>query len=268
MPEGNMFFKENLSKKIKIDKLAAKVNASIGPVESGRKVDKEAMRTLLDIAGYTLRKERDLELYLEDDTTEKGYILVLDNDLTIYDSTVEDVVIRKSPYVKDMISIRNIIKILNDKDVVVSKKEGSVKHVQQVCTDALDLTYKASDISDIAIDGVASLESNYTNGVIEVIDMFAELLDYKPPPKVFSLRHHHVRGAIEEKPNAELVFGPVVMYSLANNTVKIIDTPINSGDKEKVKYYQKIAAAEEKAPISGEKAFGFLKEAVLRLQTV
>ena len=263
-----MSFKENLSKKIKIDKLAAKVNASIGPVESGRKVDKEAMRTLLDIARYTLRKERDLELYIEDDAAEKGYILVLDNDLTIYDSTVEDVVIRKSPYVKDMISIRNIIKILNDKDVVVSKKEASVKHVQQVCISTLDLSYNASDISDIAIDGVASIESKYTDGVIVVIDMFAELLDYRPPPKVFSLRHHHVRGAIEEKPNNELVFGPVVMYSLANNTVKIIDTPINSGDKEKVKYYQKIAADEERAPIRGEVAFRYLQEAVLKSQTV
>ena len=192
-----MSFKENLLKKIEIDRLAAKVITSLGPVDSGRKVDKEAKRTLLEIAGYTHRKERDLDLYLEDDTAEKGYILVLDNDLTIYDTSIEDVIIRKSPYVKDMISIRNIVKILNDKDVVISKKEESLKHVQQACIETLDLSYNASDISDLAIDGVASIESNYADGVIEVIDMFAELLGYKPPPKVVSLRHQHVIGALE-----------------------------------------------------------------------
>jgi hypothetical protein len=263
-----MSFKENLLKKIEIDRLAAKVITSLGPVDSGRKVDKEAMRTLLEIAGYTHRKERDLDLYLEDDTAEKGYILVLDNDLTIYDTTIEDVIIRKSPYVKDMISIRNIVKILNDKDVVTSKKEESLKHVQKACIETLDLSYNASDISDLAIDGVASIESNYADGVVEVIDMFAELLGYKPPPKVFSLRHQHARGALEEKEYNEMIFGPVVLYSMANNTVNLIDTPITSGDKEKVKYYQRIASGDEKAPINGEEAFRFLKEAVLKLQPV
>ena len=263
-----MSFKENLLKKIEIDSLAARVIATIGPLESGRKVDKEAMRNLLVMAGYTHRKERDLDLFLEDETAEKGSILVLDNDLTIYDTTVEDVVIRKSPYLKDMVSIRNIVKILNDKDVVVSKKESSVKHIQQACVENLDLTYDSSDISDMAIDGVASMESHYADGVVEVIDMFADLLSYKPPPKIFSLRHQHVRGALEEKANNEMVFGPVVLYSLANNTVKIIDTPISSADKEQVQHYKRMASGDEKAPINGEDAFRYLQEAVMKFQPV
>ncbi len=258
-----MSFKKNLLKKIEIDSLVAKVMASVRPLESGRKVDKEAMRTLLEMAGYTLRKERDLDLYLEDAAATKGNILVLDNDLTIYDTTVEDVVIRKSPYLKDMISVRNIIKILNDKDVVVSKKESSVRHVQQACIATLDLSYDSSAIADIAIDGVASLESRYADGVIEVVDMFAVLLGYKPPPKIFSLRPHHVRGALEEKENGELLFGPVAMYSPESNTMKVINTPISSNDKAKMQYYKNVASDEEKAPISGEAAFKFLKEAVL-----
>ncbi len=263
-----MSFKENLLKKIEIDNLATRVIASMGPPESGRKVDKEAMRGLLEMAGYSLRKERDLDLYLEDETTTEGNILVLDNDLTIYDTTVEDVVIRKSPYLKDMISIRNIVKILNDKDVVVSKKEASVRHVQQACIVKLDLSYDSSDIADIAIDGVASLESNYTDGVIEVLDMFAELLGYKPPPKIFSLHHYHVRGALEEKETGQWAFGPMTLYSLAGNTLKVIDTPINSTDKERVQYYKKVASDEENSPFSGEDAFNFLKNAVLRLEPV
>ena len=47
-----MSYKENLLTKIKIDKLANTVIASIGPAESGRKVDKDAMRTLLEMSPY------------------------------------------------------------------------------------------------------------------------------------------------------------------------------------------------------------------------
>ncbi len=260
-----MSFKENLLRKIEIDNLAAKVTASIGPSESGLKVDKDAMRTLLQKAGYTLRKERDLELYLEDSSADIGNILVLDNDLTIYHTSVKDVVIRKSPFVKDMISIRNIVKILNDKDVVVSKKETSVKQVQKACISKLDLSFEPSDIADIAIDGVASVESRYADGVIEVVDMFADLLGYKPPPKIFSVDHHHVRGKLKIKDNGERLFGPAVLYSLADNTVKVIESPISSNDKEKLAYYKKVASGEEKAAITGEAAFAFLKESVLEM---
>ena len=127
-----MSFKENILKQIRINKTAKQVILSIGPPDSGRKVDKDAMRRLLEMSPYTYRKERDLDLYLEDAESEKKKILVLDNDLAIYDTFVEDVVLRKSPTVKEMISIRNAIKILNDSDVVISKKEESVKTIQKI----------------------------------------------------------------------------------------------------------------------------------------
>jgi hypothetical protein len=60
-----MSFKENLLAKIKIDRLAAKVIASIAPVESGSKVDKDAMRSLLEMSRYEYQKVRDLDLYVE-----------------------------------------------------------------------------------------------------------------------------------------------------------------------------------------------------------
>ena len=60
-----MSFKENLLTKLKINRLAAKVLASIGPVESGSKVDKEAMRSLLEMSPYQHQKVRDLDLYVE-----------------------------------------------------------------------------------------------------------------------------------------------------------------------------------------------------------
>ena len=51
-----MSFKENLLKKIQIDKLAALVLSTIGPVGSGKKVDKQAMRKLLETGPYETRE--------------------------------------------------------------------------------------------------------------------------------------------------------------------------------------------------------------------
>ena len=134
-----MAFKENILKKIAINKTAKQVIHSIGPPDSGRKVDKAAMRQLLEMSPYTYRKERGLDLYLEDIESEKKKILVLDNDLAIYHTHIEDVALRKSPTVKEMISIRNAIKILSDSDVVTSKKEASVKTIQRECIEKLDI---------------------------------------------------------------------------------------------------------------------------------
>jgi ABC-type phosphate transport system ATPase subunit len=70
-----MSFKENLLKKIKINNMAKQVIASIGPVDSGRKIDKKIMRNLLDLSDYTYKRKRDLDLYIEDIDAEKTRIL-------------------------------------------------------------------------------------------------------------------------------------------------------------------------------------------------
>ena len=66
-----MSFKENLLKKIEIDKMAKQVIASMGPPESGRKIDKTIMRSLLEMSDYTYKRKRDLDLYIEDIDAEK-----------------------------------------------------------------------------------------------------------------------------------------------------------------------------------------------------
>ena len=53
-----MSFKENLLNKMKINRLARKVLTSFGPPESGSKIDKEAMRSLLEMSPYRYHRER------------------------------------------------------------------------------------------------------------------------------------------------------------------------------------------------------------------
>jgi hypothetical protein len=259
-----MSFKENLLKKIQINQLARKVLASFGPPASGSKIDKDAMCSILAMSPYQYQKERDLDLYIEDLADEPSKILVLDNELPIYRTTVEDVVIRKSPYTKEMLKIGNIIKILKDSDVKTSRKEESLQIIRQECIDRLDLAYDAADIEAIAKEGVDSLENGYTEGIIESLTLFAELLGYQPPPKAFRLRHHEISGAVTGKQSGEIVYGPAVILSLIDNSLRMVKDEISSLDKAKVEFFHQVAQGKEKPSAEGKEVFRYLKEAVLR----
>ena len=259
-----MSFKENLLKKIQINQLARKVLASFGPPESGSKIDKDAMRRILEMSPYRYQKERDLDLYIQDLAGETSKILVLDNELPIYRTTVEDVAIRKSPYTKEMLKIRNIIKILKDSDVKMSRKEESLKIVQQECIDGLDLTYDAADIESIAKEGIDSLENGYAEGIVESLTLFAELLGYQPPPKAFRIRHHEIIGAVREEPSGEILYGPSVDLSLVDNSLRLIEEKISSIDKGQMEHYQRVAQGKEKPALEGAEVFRYLKKAVLK----
>jgi len=259
-----MSFKENLLTKLKIDNLAHKVIASIGTVESGSKVDKDAMRSLLEMSPYQHQKERDLDLYVEAIDQAQKKIFVLDNELPIYQTTIEDVVIRKSPLIKEMVKIRNIIKILKDTDVKLSRKGESVIAIQKELIDQLDLSFNPSDIDEIARDGQAALERDYSDGVVECLELFAELLDYKPAPKAFQLGRHMIVGALTPKTDGEALYGPMTIYSLIHGALKLIDEQISSLDKTKIELMQQVAAGKQKAAVEGPDVFEYLKNTVLK----
>jgi hypothetical protein len=257
-----MSYKDNLLKKIEINRLVETVAGAIGPVDSGMRIDKAVLGQLMDFFPWTRRQERDLDLYLEVDGPGKTRILVLDNDLTIYHTTVEDVVLRKSPTVKEMVSIRNAIKILNDKDVVTSKKEASLKTIRDICIDQLDLHYTAADIDGIAGEGAASLDNGYAQGVQESLMLFAELLGMMLAPKAFSINHHDIYGKAGQKPGGETTFGPLVMFSRVHNTLTCLEGPLSSRDKGRFDTLKAVAAGEIDAAASGAAVFDLLKSKV------
>ncbi|MBT8356721.1 MAG: hypothetical protein HKO79_08615 [Desulfobacterales bacterium] len=259
-----MSFKDNLLKKININQTASKVINSIGPADSERKTDKTTMRHLLEMSPYSLHKIRDLDLFIKGDPDKKGQILVLDNELALYHTTADDVVLRKSPTIKEMVSIRNAIKILSDSDVVISKREESVNTIRKESIDLLDLSFTKSDLEQIEREGSASLENAYADGVTESLSLFAELLGFSPPPKAFKIRHCEIMGHLTKKASGEMVFGPTVIYSLAYNTLKLIEKKIGSFDKGQMEYFKQVV--EEKQENSKEEfdVFQYLKEAVIQ----
>jgi hypothetical protein len=263
-----MSFKENLLKKITIDNLARRIIGSFGPPDSGQKIDREAMQSLLEMGPYAYQKKRDLDLYIKQGDDEKSKILVLDNELPIYRTTIEDVAIRKSPYISEMVKIGNIIKILKDSDVKLSRKEESVKTVQEECIDLLDLSYTEADIQQIADEGSAALENKYAEGIKECLALFAELLGYQPPPKAFHIRHHEIVGALSEKEAGELLYGPMVIFSLIDNSLKLMRDPISNFDKSQFEFFQQVIQGTQKADLGGPDVFAYLKqEALAQKQT-
>jgi len=257
-----MPFKENLLTKLKIDRLAAKVIASIAPAGSGIKVDKDAMRGLLELSAYQYQKVRDLDLYVEDIDPEQKKIFVLDNELPIYRTTIDDVAMRKSPLIKEMVKIPNIIKILKDADVKLSRKDESVRAIQKACIERLDLSFNQSDIDEIAEDGKVSLERDYADGVVECLELFAEILNYRPAPQAFQLSRHKIIGKLTPKAGAEVLYGPIVIYSLIHGSLKLIGDRVSSFDTAKIELIQQIAAGKQKAALEGPDVFEYFKNAV------
>lgn len=258
-----MAFRENLLAKIRIDRLADQVLASLGPQGSESRPDKPAMRALLEASPWAHRRERDLDLWVEDTASEVRRIIVLDNELPIYRTTVADVAMRKSPEVGEMVKIGNIVKILRDSDVKTSRKADSVKAVQAECIGRLDLRFTPADIDDLRRDGIASLQSNYAEGIEEGLLLFAELLGWRPASGAFETAHARIFGAAHRKPGGEEVFGPAAAFSRTRNRLALTEEQYGSLEKERMARFHRIASGQEGGDVEGPAVFERLQQMVL-----
>jgi hypothetical protein len=254
-----MSFKENLLKKIRINTLAKIVLNSLGSPDSDKKLDKNAMRSLLEIRGFRHHTERDLDLYTYPEEGGQQRILVLGNELAFFRATVADVAMRRSPTVKEMISIRNAIRILNDKDIVISKGVDTLQLIQKECLDMLDLSFDEADLDEMVRDGVDSLKNGYSDGVIETLSLFAELLGYEVPPRTMTIRHYHIFGRTTPKGAGETRFGPMAVYGMVKNELKFIDEQISLSNQQEIEGIENIIKGKAKASCEGPDVFGELK---------
>ncbi len=259
-----MTFKETLLKKIKIDQLTAKVLRSIGPTGSGKKTDRSKMRQLLESGPFEFTHQRDLDLYLFESDNENGRILVLDNDLAIYKTDIQDVLLRKSPTIKEMISIRNAIKILSDADVVVSRKAESVKIVHQYCMDSLDLTFQAADIENLAEAGIKALNQEDADALEETLMLFDALLSYHPLPKRMQIPGCRISAWYDRSDENRVWFAPVIIYNRDANELKLIVTPLDSLDKGHLDLIQEVVKGQTAAFKEGPAVMEHLKDAVVK----
>lgn len=175
-----MSLKENLQAKIQLDRLVQKISRSLRETPGQRHVDRSLMRELLARSDFTTKKIRDLQLFVRPLQGETMEILVLDNELPIYHTTPEDVALRKSPEWKEMFSVKNIRKILNDQDVVATKGKESLNRIHENALGQLDLSYTREDLVELVTDGRYALEQESVQELQETLDLFFELLGFKP----------------------------------------------------------------------------------------
>ena len=259
-----MSFRENLLKKIELNRLVDQIRKTIAPAASEVRLDKDLMRELLAMSSFEPRKERDLDLYVKGGSESDDLVLVLDNELPIYKTSVEDVVIRKSPYTKEMLSIRNIIKILKDSDVKISRKEASLDNIQADCLASLDLSYTPADIESIAYDGAASLESKYPEGVMENLLLFADLAGFEPAPAPLRSKHHFIYGKLAPGDSGGVAFGPFFIYDRVHDSLGLVEEPVSTRDPEQVEYFKQLLDGHQNPPVMDARVFEFLKKIVLK----
>lgn len=248
-----MSFKTNLLKKIEIEALSSQVINSIGAPDSGMKIDRNAMLGLLAMTDFKAQKQRDLDLYVRSSDDKGSDILVLDNELALYRSTIDDVVLRKSPTLKEMISIRNAIKILNDGDVVLAKRKDTVAQIKNELIDTLDLSYTSADVADIVKDGVASFENAYGDGVAECLILLSTMLGYQTAPKVLSVKHYAIYGELSQGVGGKKKFGPAAAYGRVHNTLRWIERTIDLSDKVQISSFREEIVSDVPSDKMGEK---------------
>ena len=265
-----MSFKENLLKKIRLDKRREDVLRSLNTASGIVTVDKQSMRHMLDQAGLRHIKLRNIDIFIPEDAseTEANHVFVLDNELAVYNTTVNDVLLRKEPTLKEMISIRNAIKILNDSDVIVSKKEVSVEYIYQKCLAGIDCSFTDADIKQLEYDGRAAVEWKDSSAIKEVLLLFGELLGFSSAPKALRVEHATIAGVKSLNNKDEEVFSPLVVYSLTDDSLKLIQEAINIKERESLDLFHNVAKGLRDPSLQGPSVIKYLAEAVLKKHKV
>jgi len=255
-----MSFKENLKSKIKLDRLFQSIFSTLKEPPGRRWLDKELTKELLAMTDFEHKKVRDLHLYIRPIEGEIMEVAVLDNELPIYHTTVDDVTLRKSPYWQQMFSIRNVRKIMNDHDVIASKGKESLKRLHVNALALLDLTYTSNDLALLLEDARRGLEQKSIAHIQESLDLFARLLDFQPMP--LEVLEPRFQSFARPKANGGIVpaFEHLVLFneeSLSLGVKKGTFIPQSDTDLGWVMQY---ARGQETADFQGIGVFEFLAE--------
>jgi hypothetical protein len=226
-------------------------------------LDKGLTQELLDMTDFENKKVKDLQLYIRPLEGEIMEVVVLDNDLPIYHTTVADVALRKSPHWQQMFSIRNIKKIMNDQDVIISKGKESIKRLHGNALALLDLTYSRDDLAPLMEDARQGLDQKSTEQIQDSLDLFLHLLGFQP----VSLEGLDPDIQIFARPKPDSGVAPTFEHLILFNEEKLSlglkkgsFSPQNDLD---VAWAMQCARGEKKADLQGVDVFELLAEQAL-----
>jgi hypothetical protein len=220
---------------------------------------------LLSLTPFILEEQRDLELYFRELESGLGEVLCLDNELPVYqNTTLDDVGLRRSPELKEMISIRNVVKILNVKDILLCNGRDAVDYVQNLAVDLLDLSFDEKDVDDMAEEGTNALVKADSDGVMEILDLFVELLGYRAVPAAVLVNDYVMFGEHHDLGLGKEAFGPIIMYNDKTNILRLIKDPISIDDPLANVKIPGVALGDAEPDAEAYQVFRFLKDAALK----
>ena len=258
-----MSLKDDLKAKIKLDGLLRRLVSTIREPPGKRWLDQVLIRELIDMTDLEHKKVSNLLLYVRPLEGEIMEVLVLDNELPIYHTTIADVALRKNPYWQQMFSVKNIKKIMNDRDVIVSKGKGSLKRLHANALALLDLTYTRDDMARLLEDARQGLERESVPQIRESFDLFFELLGFEPvslggPGQDFQIFARPKLGG-----GAVPTFEPLVLFDDATLSLGLKKGNFSPQNDSDLAWVMRYARGEETADLQGIGVFEFLAELAL-----
>jgi hypothetical protein len=258
-----MTFKENLKGKIKLDRLLRKLVSTIAEPPGQRRLDKILTQELLDMTDFEHKEVRDLHLYVRPLEGEIMEVLVLDNELPIYHTTVDDAALRKSPWVKEMFSIRNIKKIMNDQDVVASKGVESLKRIHANALALLDLTYTRDDLAFLVEDARQALEQKSITQIQESFDLFFELLDFQPVTLGMLEQNFQIFARPKANGSAVATLEHLILFDKEKLSLGLKEGVFSPQSDSDLAWVSQYVRGEEPADLQGVDVFEFLVKLAL-----
>ena len=255
-----MPLKENLKAKIKLDRLLQRLILTCREPPGKRWLDKVITQDLLAMTDFKHKKVRGLHLYVRPLEGEIMEVAVLDNELPIYHTTVDDVTLRKSPYWQQMFSIRNVRKIMNDHDVIASKGKESLKRLHANALALLDLTYTRDDLAPLLEGARRGLERKSIEQIQESLDLFLELLGFQPlslevlEPGFQSFARPELNGGVVPS------FEHLVLFDEENLSLGLKKGTFRPQSDSDLGWVMEYARGEETADLQGIDVFEFLAE--------
>ena len=258
-----MSFKENIKAKIKLDRLLEKLVSTIREPPGRWWLDRVLTQELLDTTDLEHKKVRDLHLYkrpLEGGIME---VLVFDNELAIYHTSEADVALRKNPYWQEMVSIRNIRKIMNDKDVIISKGKESLKRLHANALALLDLSYTRGDLALLLEDVRSGLERKSIGDIQESLDLFGGLLDFEPVSLGIPDLDLQIFARQEVGGGAVPTFEHLILFDEQNLSLGLKKGTFSPQSDADLAWVMQYARGEKIADLQGIDVFEFLAELAL-----
>jgi hypothetical protein len=227
-------------------------------------LDKALARELLEMRDFEHREVSGLQLYvrlLESDMME---VVVLDNELAVYHTSVEDVALRRSPHWQEMFSVKNIRKIMNDQDVIVSKGKETLERLYANALALLDLSYTRDDLTLLVKDARSALERKSVGEIQESLDLFVELLDFEPLHLDVLERNVQMYAGPKLDGRAGSAFEPLILFEEQNRALGLRKEPFSPQRDVDLAWVIQYCRGKTRADLEGMEVFEFLAELAMK----